>query len=165
MLQLPLSTWLCNPAVRTHPLNRQLFAYQQCFSAVFLTRFGSSNPREALLLRLTILNKNRACLDRVADELCENETISGGLGFRVLGGPGGPGGGFIDQGARKAKNISKNLSTCNSFFWAQTKIPWKAFSNLPTQTSPARRSSPRAHRGVHGGPREAGGRLRRRSSV
>ena len=29
------------------------------------------------VLRLTILNKNRACLDRVADELCENETISG----------------------------------------------------------------------------------------
>eukprot|EP00438_Fugacium_kawagutii_P021431 Skav216966 [mRNA] locus=scaffold2531:170758:173416:+ [translate_table: standard] len=27
--------------------------------------------------RLTILNDNRACLDRVADELCENETISG----------------------------------------------------------------------------------------
>ena len=30
-----------------------------------------------LLLRLTILNNNRACLDRVADELCENESISG----------------------------------------------------------------------------------------
>lgn len=33
--------------------------------------------QQVLLLRLTILNNNRACLDRVADELCENESISG----------------------------------------------------------------------------------------
>ncbi|CAK8985186.1 unnamed protein product [Durusdinium trenchii] len=32
---------------------------------------------ECYLNALTILNNNRACLDRVADELCENETISG----------------------------------------------------------------------------------------
>lgn len=32
---------------------------------------------ECYLNALTILNNNRACLDRVADELCENESISG----------------------------------------------------------------------------------------
>lgn len=32
---------------------------------------------ECYLNALTILMKNRACLDRVADELCEFETITG----------------------------------------------------------------------------------------
>ncbi|CAK8985182.1 unnamed protein product [Durusdinium trenchii] len=46
-------------------------------SCAIVLKIGCGLGKDLQFERLTILNNNRACLDRVADELCENETISG----------------------------------------------------------------------------------------